>query len=251
MTASYLGSFSVGASIPGAYVQLESLGVALAALRDACLSAKAALDTGGNSCSAQGSACISAKTAIRIPAVASPEASLNAAINFAESFGEAVLDPAAYVTGLLSGLAAVQSSLSLTLPSVAVDTQLDAAIQQQASFGLQVEAIDAELDGLVSISGSLDLAASALFAASAALQVAIDAANTALTAWLSYRGGLAATGAHCLLVQTTVANVGAELQGAINSIGIGAAVPVKLPVVLVEASNAPAISAMDATFRVS
>lgn len=251
MTATYLGSFTVGAAVPGITAEMNLLGGALSALRDACQSALLAFTVSASLCSNQSSGCLVAKAAIRVPAVASPEASLNAAINFADSFSASIMDPAAYLQGLLSGLAAIQSSLAVALPVVAVDTQLQAAIEQQVTFGSAVAAIDLELSLLDAISLSLQGAADLLAEAKIELQLAIDIANLALTRWLDFQASLSATGAHCLMVETTTANVGAELQAAIDTIGLGVGVSVRLPVVLVEASNTSASSAVDATFRVS
>jgi hypothetical protein len=145
----------------------------------------------------------------------------------------------------------VQSNLSLSLPSVAVNAQLAAALEQQASFELQVDAIDASLEALVSISAALGGISASLSAVISACGAAVAAASAALVEYLSFTANLTATGAHCLLVETTTANVGAELQAAIDTIGIGAGVSVRLPVVLVEASNTSASTAIDATFRVS
>jgi len=251
VTASYLGSFTVGGALPGITVDLTAVGNALVTLRDVVIATSGNIQLAVSSLNGQAAACISAKAAIRVPAVASPEASLNAAINFAADFSVQAQDPTLYLTGLLRGLAEVQSNLALSLPSVAVNAQLAAALEQQASFELQVDTIDASLEALVSISAALGGISASLSAVISACGAAVAAASAALVEYLSFTANLTATGAHCLLVETTTANVGAELQAAIDTIGIGAGVSVRLPVVLVEASNTSASTAIDATFRVS
>lgn len=249
MTATYLGSHTVGNSVPGIRVEMDHLAIALSNLRDA---AQVAL-TGINMCSlmlnAQAIQIPSIKSAIRIPSVAMPQANLDAAVNFANAFLPAITDPLSYLSQLLAGLTSVQANLSAALPVVVVDTQLAAAQLQAASFGAAVDAIDAALAALDDLGSALLAILAACSPVHAALSAAITAAGNAIIRWQAYTATISASGAHCFFVEAQLQNVGAELQSVLASSGIGATVVVRVPVVLVEQGDASASLAVDAVFR--
>jgi hypothetical protein len=292
----YLGSFTVAGSIPGASAVLDEVGGALAALNADAPAIAAALDAVGTalanlhatvaaqlsiignaaaSIQAEIDALAAAKIAIRIPAIADFQAQLNAALDISASFSAQLSDPAAYVSGLLTGLAEVQANLGVLLPQFALETQIASSAVIAAGFAAKIGAVDLQLEALVTIGAALQVVVDGLLAVQAALSAAISAASAALSiyvgiaaqlasfqaaisaalpaldAYATLTGLMAAAGVHVFMFEELAGDLAAAVDAELPSAGIGAGVAIRVPVIVIEASNTAASNGIDATFRVS
>lgn len=237
MAATYLGSFTVGGAVVGLSAAFSAVGTALANLRGVVNTQLALIED-------QAAACLAAKVAIRIPATAEFEAQLNASIAVSAQIDTYLGDPTAYLTGLLNGLAQVQVDVGALDPTVALDTQLDVNLTVQAALTAKIAAVDLQLDALVTISAALD-------AIVAALVTAIAAADAALSAYTAMTATLGTAGAYVFLYDGPLGGLGAAIDAVTPDSGVSAGVNVRVPIVFVQTSDAPALSAVNAVYRVS
>jgi hypothetical protein len=210
-------------------------------------------------------AVLAAKTAIRIPAVADFQAQLDASLAIGLQLDASLSDPSAYLAALLAGLANVQASVSATLPTVQLEGQLAANLAISAALELKIAAVDLELDLLVGISASINAQAAlvaqvqgalnaqlqALLGIQLALSVALAAISGALSAYAAMALTLTTAGAYCFLLDGPLSGLGAALDALTPSTGLSGATNVYVPVVLVQLSDTPAVTAVDAVFKTS
>jgi hypothetical protein len=253
VTAQYLGSFTIGGSIPGAAAVLEQVGNALDGLRIAVQDQIAPLSNVASGLGAQVDAIGAAKAAIRIPAVADLQIQLDAALDLAVGFEVQLTDPITYINGLLSGLAQVSANLAaLVPPDLAISGQLAATAAIAAQMGLKIEAIDVQLAALDSIVAAVNGFLSIVAAVQAALNAAIAGVAAALAAFLDLAAKLdGAAGAHCFVFDGDLGDLGAAIDAVSGDAGIGAAVPVRVPFVVVRADDASTVEGLEAVYRLS
>lgn len=237
MPATYLGSYTVGGAVVGLSTAFSALGAALANLR-------AVVDAQLSIIEDQAAAVLVAKAAIRIPATADFEAQLNASLAISLQIEGYLTDPTAYLDTLISGLAQVSLDVGALVPTVALDAQLDANVGIQAALTAKIAAVDAQLDALIVISAALDAIVIALGEASAA-------ASAALTAAATMSAKLGTAGAYVFLYDGPLGGLGAAIDAVTPSSGVTAGVNVRVPLVFVKTSDGPALSAVNAVYRVS
>lgn len=211
MTAYYLGGFTFAQAVP-AFAQVAT---ALASLRSAV--------------STQLSALATAKAAIRIPAVADFEAELEAALNVQASFSAQLGDPAAYLSGLLAGMAQVQLNLSALSPVIALNAQISASAAVAASLDVKIEAVDLQLNALVTIQAAL----------TAAINAVVDA--------LAF---LNTGGARTFYYEGLLSQIGTELDGVTALTGLAPSASVRAVMILVDQADANANIALSGVMRV-
>ena len=279
MAGSYLGATTIGGSVPGLAAVLAQVGDALDDLStvvDAQLTklneATAAID--GASQGLNGiagvlnlvaDAILAAKLAIRLPAVADFQAQLDAAIQIGLQLTADLTDPTAYLNALLTGLGQVTASLSIALPTVQLSGQISASATIALILEAKILAVDLQLEALDSIAasvraqaaliaqvqGALSAAVSGLLAIQVAIGVALAAIASALAAYVAMAAQLATTGAYCFLYTGTLSGLGAGLDAVTALSGLSGATVVRAPLVVVQASDTPAVTAMDAVFKTS
>lgn len=252
MSAVYFGQYSVLASVPGISAQLSGCKLALDNLKAVVDTQLAAVAQAAADVNAQIGAISSAKIAIRIPAVADFQAQADAAASVAAGFTVSLTDPTLYIAGLLEGLAEVSVNINALVPQVALNAQLSATLGLELSFNLKIAAVDLQLQLLVTINAALALVVSAILAIQVALSIAVSAALNVAVSIAAYLSSLsAAAGAHAALYDGPLAGLGAAIDLVTPSTGIGGAVNVRVPIVIVEASNTVTIGALNNVFRVA
>lgn len=253
MTATYLGGFSVGESVSGAAQVLEQVGGALEGLRIAVQAELGRLGNIASGLQAQIDALFSAKAAIRIPAVADLEVQMQAAADMVAGFKIQLLDPLAYINGLVTGIAQVAANIqALIPPDKAITGQLAAAAALEVEFGLKIEAIDVKLALLDAIRAALSGVVTVALNVQAALTAAVAGVASALTAYLTLAAKLdGAAGAHCLAFTGQLGDLSTDLDAELPSTGIASGTSVRAFAVVVEASDASTIEGFEAVFRLS
>lgn len=251
MAGSYLGSFTVGGAIPGVTATLDQVGTALQNLTTVANAQLALLNDVKSAIQAQASATAAARIAIRAVALADIEIQIVAAANLEANFTAQLSNPAGYLTGLLNAALAVKNNLDVALPTPQLNAQVGAATANKLAFTAARDAIDAEIDALVAIGDALTVAAGIVDQVRGALAAAIAAVNAAISAYIAIGEYLAVAGAHCLIVESNLEDVGAEVAILTPSLGLAGTVPVKVPIVIVNANDGGAVDAIDAVFRTS
>lgn len=251
MAASYLGGVTVGGAGPGFTATIEVLGDALTSVEATISTNGALIASAVADIRAVIAAVAAARVAIRIPAVVDFEANLDAALSTQAAFTAQISDPTVYVNALLSGVAEATANLGALVPSVAIDGQLAAIGGLIADLTAKIGAVDLELDALVNVELLLGVVADALVAIEVALNGAIAIAGPALAALAAIDVHLGHAGAHAFVYTGTLGGLGAAVDLVTPSTGLGAGVSVKAVSVLVETSDATAVAALDATFKVS
>ena len=160
-------------------------------------------------------------------------------------------DPSAYLSGLLTGLASVEASLGLSLPSVQLGLQVDANLAISAGLSLKIEAIDLQLEALVSINVALVAIVQALLAIQVALSAAISAVASALTLYVSMTATLATAGAYCVLYDGPLSGLGAAVDLVTPSTGLSGSTVIRCPLIIVQTADLPAYNGLNAVFKVS
>lgn len=279
MAATYFGSFTAGGSVPGlsaifatvgsaldtfsteVEVQLDRLAAATVAV-DGALSGLAGIS---GVLKLVADAVLAAKLAIRVPAVVDFQAQLDASLAIGLQLTADLTDPAAYLAALLAGLAQVAASLAIALPTVQLEGQISANLAIAAQLELKILAIDVQLEALVGIAASIkaqaDLIASVLLALKAqlsallaiqvALSVALAAISGALAAYAAMAATLTTAGVYCFLYDGPLSGLGSAIDAVSPSTGLSGATSVRAPLVLVRTSDAPALTAINAVFKVS
>lgn len=115
------------------------------------------------------SALVSFKASIRILAIADLEAQLKASLDAQISLSASIVDPTAYLAGLLSALVQVQANINLLVPAIAIGAQLSASLAISAELSAKIAAFDLALSAIASINASI----------SAAISVSLPALPTA------------------------------------------------------------------------
>lgn len=252
MSVVYLGQFTVAASVPGIDAEIIALKVATDKLAATVNTELASIAQAANDINVQLGALGAAKIAIRIPATADFQAQLDAATSISAGLSAQVSNPAGYISELLLGVAEVQANVNALVPSVALSAQISAAVGTESVMSGKILAVDLQLAALDTIGNALGVVVAAVLAIQQALASAVSAANNVLVAIASYLSGLdGATGAHCLLYDGALSGLGAAIDLATPSTGIGGATSVHVPLVLTPSSNVATVSAMDQVFRVS
>lgn len=251
MAAVYLGGGTVAESVPGLSAAFTTVGSALQDLRDVCDIQIARVADIAAGLATQASAVADAKVAIRIPSVADFQIQLDAAVAVTAGFTAQLSNPAAYLQTLLNGLISVQTSLSLQVPTVALTAQIAAAASSTTLFTAKIAAVDLELAVLTAIAAALAELAQIALAVTAAIRAAIAAALTALGVYLDMAERLLADGVHAFLYDGPLSGLGAAVDAITPAAGIGASVPVRVPIVVVDAANTSGLQGVNSVFRVN
>lgn len=234
-TATYLGVQTAGGCVVGLDAAFGRVGSALLALNNTILAYNAQLET-------QAEAVLTAKAAIRIPAVALPSVQVDASFDTNLGLTADLADPAAYLTGLLEGLATVQASLEASLPVVQLTDTINANLDVGVDFSAQIAEIDLQLAALVSISAAI----SAIIAALLAATVAVSAA---LSLYVNMTATLATPGAFALIYSGTLTGFGAALDAVTPSTGLPGSTQIFAPVMLVQQADNAAVNAVRSIYR--
>jgi hypothetical protein len=200
MATTFLGSVGLAGAFPGFVAVLTPLRSALGSLRAQAQAALAsvaqvkakvqaavtlAADIDVQLEAALGvhlEALLGFKLSIRLLALADLEVQLQAALALEASLGVTVTDPTAYISGLISAVAAVKVDLAALVPTVLVNAQLSAALSLKASLTAKIAAFDLALDAIVQIGASLKVALSAVLSVSAQISAALSLAVEAMAA---------------------------------------------------------------------
>lgn len=249
MAAVYLGSFTVGGSVPGLSAAFEQVGEALASLRATGTEALSVIESASAVIDAQVTLLGAAKVAIRVPAAADLDAQLTATLKIAAGLSLQASDPAAYLAGLVAGVSQVQTRLTTLVPSVALSAQATASAAIAARLEAKISAIDLELEALTTIGAQLTVQASALASVQAAIAAVLDATLAAAALYVSISQQLVAGGLRCLLYTGPLSGLGAGIDDVTAGIGISADAEVVVPIVIVEATNTQGVSGVNAVFR--
>ena len=248
--ATYLGSTSIGGSVVGLSSAFDAVGQSLTNLKGVASVQLGLIADAQAAIKAQADATLVAKSAIRIPAVADLQASLDASLAIGTQLSGDLSNPAGYLEVLLDGLSTVEASLQLALPTVQLDLQIDANAATSASLTAKIASVDLQLEALVTINAALLVQIQALVAIQAALSAAISAAASALSLYVSMAATLSTSGAYVIRSDTALSGIGADIDSVTSSTGLPGSTTVRAIVVLVDAS-APAFGALNATFKVS
>ncbi len=255
MSATYLGSFTVGGALVGLETAFNEVGSALQSLKATVDTELGNIANAQTAIDAQVDAIGTAKAAIRVPAVADFQAQLDAAVALGASFDLQLSDPAAYLSGLLDGIAQLQTNIGQLQPQLAIQGQIDATASTELTMTAKIEAVDAQLEALATISTAIATQLTAIGNIRAALSAAVSAVLGALSAYASMLAELGTAGAHVFLFEGNLGDIGTDLDAAIAGLGAGvgidASTPVKVPIVAVDSGDSAKVQAVDAVFRVS
>jgi len=257
MAAAYLGTVTVGGSVPGLSASFAALKGALVALSStvsvettAILTAEVAVD---DALAALGIA----KSAARLAAVASLQAQLDGAVKANLDLTAALSDPTAFAAELSAGLAQLTTNFQLFVGLPAISGQIAANVKVQAGLSAEIATIDEAFGAMspfAAIDQSLALQLTAFSSIRAAFGTAFTAAVAASAAAASMTVSLAAPGVHVLLYTGPLSGLGAAVDASLAggaAGGMGGGVNIRVPIVLVEESNTAGVAGVDAVFKTS
>jgi hypothetical protein len=251
MAAVYLGGRTVGGTLVGLTASFDAVGDALAALSVAASAAVTAIATAQAAIDAQAALVGVAKAAIRVPAVAELEVKIGGVDASILALNAQISDPTAFLAQLAIGLGQVSANLAAfgSLPSLNVN--LSGQLALKLALEAKVGVIDVELQALTTIAAAITAQVAALASVASALSAAISATAAAAVSFASLSASLAVGGAQLFLYTGPLSDLGAAFDAVSASAGIGSAVDVRVPIVVVQQGDAPAVSALNAVYSTS
>ena len=251
MTVTYLGTMTVGETIPGVSVVLHQLQGAVAAMQAACSAAAADLADIQERLNAQVSALASAKVAIRVPAVADFQARLDACVAMQAGLTSQLTDPVTYIQALIAGAVQAQANVAaLAPPSLALTGQIAAQVALEAGLSSSIGAVDLQLGLLDAVGAALTAIVALAGRLAASLLGALSGALSGLIAYAELSPSIAAAGAKVFSVDALAQDVSAQLSAVLPGAGLGAGVRVRGPIILGDTAGA-APEGMAAVFRIA
>ena len=250
MAAVYLGARTFGGTL-GLSVSFGLVGDALVALRLAASTAVTAIASAQAAIDAAADLIGVAKAAIRIPAIADFQIKIAGADASLLSLNLALSDPTAFLAQLSLGLGQLSANLALfgSLPSI--NANISAQLALKLELGLKIDAVDLQLEALVTIAAAIGAQVAALASILAALSAAISATAAAAASLATFSASLAVPGAELFLYTGPLSGLGVAIDGVSGLSGLGGAVDVRVPIVVVDTGDAPAVSSLNLVYATS
>ena len=246
MTATLLGSYSLGDAIPGLKDALNAAGQGLQSLKGTVDSAIGTLNTLKGTIDGLASDLDSAKDGI----VLGPVNELNDAIDTAQSLLSELLTLNApdYLSGAIAGL---NAAVALLESLVASDYLNDAIAGVQGAINGQQARLDtlaSNISDLTDIEDDVRLQTAALGSLANTLQTASNAVIGALVAYNQQVSEMLNTGVYVVAYTGPLSSLGSDVDGVLPGTGIGGSTNVSGPLLIVETANTSTLAALNNAF---
>jgi hypothetical protein len=246
MTATLLGSYSLGDAIPGLKSALSTTGQALQSIRGTVDSAIDSLGTLRSALNTVATEVDSTKNAL----TAGPVDEVNDAIDTAQDLlsNLLTLDAADYLSDTIAGLnSAIALIGGLTASTFLADaiSGVEGAIDGQQT---RLDSLVEDVNSLTDIADDVRTRAAALGVLANTLQAASDNAVSALVAYNQQISEMLNTGVYVVAYNGALSSLGTEVDAVLPDTGVGSSTNVAGPLLIVESSNTAALAALNNAF---
>ncbi len=279
MAGTYIAQVTIGGALIGLSTGVTAVGTAFEDFHAVVEAQTAAIDAAVTNLEAQVAALanigeavaglatviLDVKASIRIPAAGDLDAQIAGITQAQVSLTASLANPSAYISGLVAGAGQAITNLQAAVPAAQITGQITAAGLMLAALQAKVSGIDAALalldapaaelevqgEAVATAAAAIELIVDGLDAISIALDAAMAAASTALTQFAAIEATLGTAGAYALIYSGPLSDFGVEMNTALAATGVPPGTQIYAPMIFVLQSDAPAVAAVNATYRTS